>query len=352
MHEEHVAFRVQNRVAARGELSPYFSHPSSDSPTPADAVALSKDLEAYEKTCDPRLAAQVLAQQKVLEKSPASFDRALAEAVEQHYRNANVRIAITAQMINRTMKSQRSESRPVNDVIAGAFVHGQSEIFSQSRVALSPSNDEWKLRVETNGVVESNTLANSGPVRLRSQGQTDFSGSKTVTVRADGMHMQESDVDANSHNRLVGVTTDYDWVPLFGGYARDRAMQEYQARQNRVRTEMESRVSSEASDSLDRETHEAMERARKNIYGRFTERFEQYGIKLTTIEMKSTPERLVARLRVASDEQLASHTPRPRALSDSLASLQLHETALDQQRGYARSRWPASDRRRTAAEDA
>ncbi len=328
MHEEHVAFRVQNRVAARGELSPYFSHPSSDSPTPADAVALSKDLEAYEKTCDPRLAAQVLAQQKVLEKSPASFDRALAEAVEQHYRNANVRIAITAQMINRTMKSQRSESRPVNDVIAGAFVHGQSEIFSQSRVALSPSNDEWKLRVETNGVVESNTLANSGPVRLRSQGQTDFSGSKTVTVRADGMHMQESDVDANSHNRLVGVTTDYDWVPLFGGYARDRAMQEYQARQNRVRTEMESRVSSEASDSLDRETHEAMERARKNIYGRFTERFEQYGIKLTTIEMKSTPERLVARLRVASDDQLASHTPRPRALSDSLASLQLHETAL------------------------
>ena len=44
--------------------------------------------------------------------------------------------------------------------------------------------------------------------------------------------------------------------------------------------------------------------------------------------MKSTPERVVARVRVAGDDQLGSHTPRPRALSDSLASVQVHETAM------------------------
>jgi hypothetical protein len=171
-------------------------------------------------------------------------------------------------------------------------------------------------------------MADAGKAQLTSHGATDFYGSKSVIVRPDGVHMQESDVNANWHNQLVGVTTDYDWVPFVGGYARDRARQEYHARQNRVRTEMEARVSSETSDTLDQETHDAIERARKNIYGRFTERFDQYGIKLTTIEMKSTPERVVARLRVASSDQLGSHTPRPRALSDSLASLQLHETAM------------------------
>ncbi len=36
----------------------------------------------------------------------------------------------------------------------------------------------------------------------------------------------------------------------------------------------------------------------------------------------------MARLRVAGNHQLGSHTPRPRALADSLASLQLHESAL------------------------
>ena len=72
-----------------------------------------------------------------------------------------------------------------------------------------------------------------------------------------------------------------------------------------------------------------MENARKNLYARFTDRFDEYGIKLTTVEMKSTPERLVARVRVAGDDQLGSHTPRPRALSDSLASVQVHESAMN-----------------------
>src|SRR4029077_20315100 len=109
-------------------------------------------------------------QQKALAKSPASFDRALADAVEQHYRNANVRVAITAPMINRMVKANRTESRPVRDQIAGAIVRGQSEIYSRSRVELVPANDECQLKVQTSGVVESNTLADAGPVRLRSRG--------------------------------------------------------------------------------------------------------------------------------------------------------------------------------------
>jgi hypothetical protein len=328
MHEERVAFHFQGRVAARGELSPYFDSAPREPAAPADVLALSRELETYEVTRDARLASRVVEQQRALAASPASFDRALADAVEQHYRNANTRVAISAEMINRMVSAKRSESRPVRDRIGGAFVRGQSDVFSQSRVELAPANDEWRLKVETSGVIESNTLADAGPVRFRSRGATDFSGSKSVIVRPDGIHLQPSDIDATSRSRLVGVTTDYDWVPLFGSYARDRAMGEYQARQYRVRAEMESRVSTEASDTLDHDTHEAVERARQNLHDRFTSRFDRYGIKATTIEMKSTPERLVARVRVAGDDQLGSHTPRPRALSDSLASVQIHETAM------------------------
>ena len=44
--------------------------------------------------------------------------------------------------------------------------------------------------------------------------------------------------------------------------------------------------------------------------------------------MTTTSDRLVARLRVAGNAQLGGHTPRPQALSDSLASVQVHETAF------------------------
>jgi hypothetical protein len=329
MHEERVAFKAQGRVAARGELSPYFSSAPPASPTPADVAQLTTNLEAYERSRNPILASQIVQQQRALAMSPEPYDRAVADTVEQHYRNANIRVAITAQMVNRMIGEQRNESRPVRDKIAGAFVVGQSDIHSQSNVQLAPANNEWQMRVQTQGVVESNTRANAGPVRLRSQGAIDFAGSKTVVVRPDGVQLQPSDIQTFYRNRLTGVTTDYDWVPFVGGMTRERAVQEYRAKQNWVREAMESRVSSEASDTLDRETHEAMERVRQRVYDRFTNRFDEYGIKLTTIEMTSTPERLVARVRVASNDQLGSHTPRPRALSDSLASVQVHESAMN-----------------------
>lgn len=327
MHENHVAMHFQGRVAARGPLSPYFESPAA-SATPTDIAALSKDLETYESTRDPRLGRRVAEQQRALVASSVSFDNTLADAMEQHYRNANVRVAITAELLNRMIGEPRTESRPIRERIAGASVYGQSNLRAESHVQMDPATDQWQLEVQAKGVVESNTLADGGPIRFRSRGETDFSGRKSIVVDSEGIRLEPSDIDATCHNRLVGVTTDYDWVPLFGSYTRDRGLQEYRARQNRSECEIESRVSSQAGETLDQQTREAVDRARKQLYDRFTDRIDEFGIKLTPVEMKTTPERVVARVRLAGDNQLGSHTPRPRALSDSLASLQIHETAL------------------------
>jgi len=195
-------------------------------------------------------------------------------------------------------------------------------------VLLDPSADEWQLELSANGVVDTNTLADAGPVRFRSRGTTDFTARKTVVIDDKGVRLKQSMAEAQSRNRLMGVTTDYDWVPIFGGYARDRALNEYWARQGRVRSQMESRVSSQARDSLDEHTRESVDEVRKQTYDRVASQLDAFDIKLTPVEMKTTTDRLVARVRVAGDQQLGSHTPRPRALSDSLASLQVHESAL------------------------
>jgi hypothetical protein len=140
--------------------------------------------------------------------------------------------------------------------------------------------------------------------------------------------LQPAKVDVDSYNRLLGVTTDADWIPLFASYARDRAVREYRARQHRAKVEVESSVATEAAGTIDQETKEAVERVEKQIRGRVTDRLAQFGVKVTPVELTTTHERVVARMRVASDDQPGSHTPRPRALSDSLASVQIHETAL------------------------
>jgi hypothetical protein len=194
---------------------------------------------------------------------------------------------------------------------------------------LQPAAGHWDLEIATEGTVQSNTLAAGGPARLRSQGEASFTGRKSIVVDSEGgVVLGKADIDATTHNRLVGVTTDYDWVPLVGSYTRDRALAQYRAKQYRARTEMESRVTEQASEQLDQETAAAVNRVRDRIRQRFTNKLRESGIDLTPIEMTTTEERVVARLRVAGNHQLGSHTPRPRALSDSLASVQIHETAL------------------------
>jgi hypothetical protein len=135
-------------------------------------------------------------------------------------------------------------------------------------------------------------------------------------------------VNATNHNRLVGVTTDFDWIPLIGSLARNRAVQEYRARRPRARAEVESRVVAQAIEQMDEKTLAAMDRIEQGIQSRLLDPMAEFGVDLTPIELTTTEERLVARLRIAGNQQLGGHTPRPQALSDSLASLQVHESAL------------------------
>jgi hypothetical protein len=326
--EIHVAERSQPRIATRGSLHSLFADLPQLQDIRPDLPALADHLEAYESSRDPRLARQVVEKQQSLRASPNVLDQSLAEAVEQHYRNANVRIAITAQMLNRLVAQKRSEMRPVRDRIAGTPVRGRSQTNSESFVRLVPAHGRWQLDLQTQGTVESDTLANGGNARLRSFGATDFTAQKSIVVDTLGVHVQSSYVNATNYNHLAVVRTQYDWVPLFGTYARSQAVEQYRAKRPRAKAEVEAKVAAQTQNDVDRETSEAVARIEHDVRTRFTGPIAQAGIEVTPIELSTTAERIVARLRVAGNHQLGSHTPRPRALSDSLASVQLHESAL------------------------
>lgn len=326
VREIRMAARAGERVAARGSLGTYFDGPPIQATEKTDH--LTRQLETYEETRDSALGRQIVSQQRALADSGVALDRALADAVEQHYRNANVRVAIAADMLNRYVGQPRSETRALRERIGGAPVRGQSRLESSSRVRLDPAVGCWDLDIESQGSIQSNAVADGGQARFRSQTSTEFSARKRVVVDARGVLLQPASIDVDSHNRLLGVTTDVDWVPLFASFARERAAREYRARQQRAKLEVESKIAAEAVSTIDQESREAVARVEKRIRERVTDRLEKFGVHVTPIELTTTHDRVVARLRVASDDQLGSHTPRPRALSDSLVSAQVHETAL------------------------
>jgi hypothetical protein len=328
IHDIRVAERIGTRFALHGSAESFVNGPRTRAAERVQNVTLSVDLEEYERSRDPQLGRHVVRQQQALRSSHDSLDRALAESVEQNYRNANVRIALTAELLNRLVGEERSEVRMLRDYIAGAPVQGRSQLRSESWVRLEPAEGLWQLSVQARGSVNSQTSADGGPAQLRSHSLTDFAARKTILVDSGGVCTQPATIEATNHNRLVGVTTDFDWVPIVGSLARDRAVSQYHARRGQARAEVERKVSTQAVEQLDRETLDAVERIERQVRQRLTDRLAEAGIDLTPIQMTTTRQRMVGRFRVAGDDQLGSHTPRPRALSDSLASVQVHETAL------------------------
>jgi hypothetical protein len=217
---------------------------------------------------------------------------------------------------------------PVRDRIVGTPVRGQSITNSESAVHLQPDAERWHVNLESDGTVDSDTIADGGQVKVHSLGSTSFSAQKSIVVEQDGVQLGQSSADAHNSSRLVGVHSDFDWMPIVNDVIRSRAIDEYRKKRPRAQAEVECKVASRVEQQLDDRAGDAVNKVRTQMREQVTGPLESAGVELTAIELSTTAQRVIARLRVAGQEQLAGHTPRPRAPADSLASVQVHESAL------------------------
>jgi hypothetical protein len=328
MRDVRTAAISEARLASRSNAGRFFAGWSMEEATQRKLESLSADLESYERFRDPHVGRRVAQVQRQMRTSTSDLDHALADAVEENYRNANVRVAITDDMLNRFLSQERVQSRPVDERIAGTPVRGQSETVSKSQITLQPAVGRWQMQMKTDGVVESNT-SSIGRAKAYTHGSTHFTAHTPILVGPDGnFETQFTSVDATNCSQLVGVSTGLDWIPLIGSVARSQVVKEYHKKRPRAKSEIEFKVANRTREQVDARADELVADARQRVRERLTNPLSKYGIEITPLEMTTTSERIVARLRIASGDQLAAHTPRPRALSDSWASMQLHESAM------------------------
>ncbi len=98
----------------------------------------------------------------------------LGAPVDEHYRNANVRVAVAAAFLNRFVPQPATQVAPFRDTIVGADVTGRSTTLAKLTVLLVPDRHRLRLGLEANGVVNSNTAATSGPATFYNNGQSQF----------------------------------------------------------------------------------------------------------------------------------------------------------------------------------
>ena len=89
-------------VAFRNELRRWAAEPIG-------AASVLHDIETYERTGLPSDARRLAADSQNLGVSPIEVRRQLADRVDLHYRNANVRIAVTEELINKLIPERNLE---------------------------------------------------------------------------------------------------------------------------------------------------------------------------------------------------------------------------------------------------
>lgn len=296
---------------------------------PVEFADLTANLEKYEQTLavdDGRRVAEAC-QRLALASEPTG--RELGRQLDAYYRNANVRVAVTGELLNRMIPERPVEYGCVQDVVMGNYVYGHSQTSTQVGVRLVPDDRNLRVALEIQGLVSALTQSTAGPATFHNQSQSAYRAWKEIEVGPQGMRIKPAEVAVSNDVRLRRLSTDFDIVPLIGTIVQEVARSQHNARREQMQAEVEEKVYVRAKSQVDGEADARLKDVAARLKGRIIEPLRDLALGPDVIDAETNAERVVLRVRLASDGQLGAHTPRPRAPSDSLMSLQIHESAMN-----------------------
>ena len=297
--------------------------------TEIDYAELLGQLERQESNAIDLAAVDIASAAQTLRFAESPAATKVSDGINTHYRNANVRFAISERFIERMIPAIESASMPVNTQVMGARVSGVSQIQSDFEIDLEPAVDRWLLKLKANGRVETDSVGRQGVVSVRTAATAKFDASSQIEVTKRGLSLGDANAKVRGSTRLRGVETSYDGWPLVGMLVRSIAEDRYHdmaPQANRIANrEARDRIESEIDEQLETRVDEAALKVSEMVLGPLG----RLQLDPRVTDMQTTDQRLMARYRVAGDWQLGAFTPRPRALSDSLMSVQLHQSALN-----------------------
>ncbi|MGV3482855.1 MAG: hypothetical protein ACO1RT_00405, partial [Planctomycetaceae bacterium] len=246
-----------------------------------------------------------------------------------YYRNANIRVAITSELIGRMIPEVDSKVQPVRDVILGAEVRGNSIVHSDLSLRLIPSDHSWKMMLENHGRINTGASSRQWPVRIRSNSDASFVSSTPLEISPDGAIAGSTDVSVQTATKIRGVHTDFDSIPLVSSLVRELAMNRYESMAPIAEQIQKKKIRGGVSDEVDTRVAEQLDEAADSLARRLTGPLSSLQLNPLVVGMQTTETRIAARYRVAGDWQLAAFTPRPRAPLSSLMSVQVHQSVLN-----------------------
>ncbi|MGQ9505253.1 MAG: hypothetical protein ACUVQR_10115 [Thermogutta sp.] len=264
-----------------------------------------------------------------LSRSAEERSRWVGECLNYLYRNANIRIVMTEALLNRLVPQRPGEHRPVSETILNRPVYGSSLVRTSVAVRLIPDHGRARLGLVIRGEVSSLTYSQAGLATVWNDGFGRYVAEKAIEITPLGVKAEPAVIDVENNVRLRNVSTSLDSVPVLGFLTQEVARDQVARRRLEANEEACWKLAASVLREIETETEtrfqELNQRLARDVLGPL------YNLNLspTWVGADTTEDRIVVRIRLASAMQPGGHTLRPFALANSLASCQIHESAVN-----------------------
>lgn len=267
----------------------------------------------------------------------------IAQTMNDYYRNANLRVAISKDFVQRMLPQKDWESRPVRQNILGANTRGTSQVLTKLTLDFIPSNSAWQVDLGVNGLIKAQTKSTKGPATLYNKQNTEVTTHRSLRLDTQELNIEKGTAQVKMNDRLQGFETSLDSLPVVNQFFRAIVAQQVEQQRGVAQQLAKKIVQNQVDKEFDKTLEDQLSQAEDRLVERVLEPLHRLQLNPLVVDLQTTEERLLIRYRVAAQTQLASHTPRPRAPADSEISIQLHQSALNNtvaQLGLGDRLWP------------
>ncbi len=321
--------QTQASFLAQPEFRQLAAHLAVWGREPVNYRQLLTELELLEVDPISRVRSSLAASVQVLRLSSESQQQLVASALNDHYRNANTRLSISRDMIERFLPGGTYEVRPVRQRILGADTRGDSAVHTKLAVRLIPNESAWHIDVGVLGDMVSATRSSKGPAVFHNTSTAQITSHRHIRMNPMGYSVSSQPTSVVSQDQLRKMSTDFDGLPVIGDFVRLLVREQFDQKRGLAQRITRRLIADEADTEFDRRLEENLTQAERELQQRIIGPLQRLNLNPMVVAMKTTDRRLTIRYRVANELQMAAHTPRPRAPTDSLMSMQLHQSAIN-----------------------
>ena len=254
---------------------------------------------------------------------------ALSDVMQTHYRNANFRVSISEQLLNRMVPRIPTTREPYRDQLMGAQIVGQNQISNQMRISLIPDPNQISMRLESYGKVSSRTTAMRDGITVENAGTSRFRIIKRLAFGQNGIFAYRPETTSQIAQKVVGLRSSVDNIPGIGrlvrNIARTKIEEQAPATERLVKTKLERQAEERFEKEIEMALHDLEASLTKNLLHPLI----AMDLEPDPVQIKTTADRIDLRYRMAGRDQMAANTARPQGVPSSLMNLQIHESAVN-----------------------